>query len=117
MRYRRLDSDYDMLFGQQQADFFRDSPEAVAQAVLTRLRLWRGEWFVDITDGTPYMQAALGYGKAKTIEPAIRERILGTQGVTRIVDMSMYFEPDSRVATISAVIDTVYGRATVQGGF
>lgn len=116
MRYRKLDADYDMCFGAQQADFWCDTPEAVAQAVLTRLRLWRGEWFVDITDGTPYMQAALGYGKAKTIEPAIRERILGTQGVTKIVDMSMDFEPNSRTATISAVIDTVYGQATVQGG-
>lgn len=115
MRYRKLDTNDDMRFGNQQADFYRDQPEAVAQAVLTRLRLWVGEWFVDQTEGTPYQQAALGTGKKKTIEPAMRARILDTQGVTNIEEFQLLIDPDNRVASISAVINTEFGTATLQG--
>jgi hypothetical protein len=115
MRYRKLDSNGDMVFGNQQADFYRDKPEAVAQAVWTRLRLWVGEWFIDVTEGTPYQQAALGTNKSKTIEPAIRARILGTEGVTSIESFDMIVDPDNRVTSIYAVINTAYGSAQLQG--
>lgn len=112
MRYRKLDDDGDMIFG---GVFYRDQPEAVAQAVWTRLRLWVGEWFLDTTEGTPYLEAMLGTGKARTIEPAIRTRILQTQGVTGIRDFSLSIDPDTRTAKIAAVIDTEYGTATITG--
>lgn len=115
MRYRKLDQNGDMTFGNQQADFWRDVPEAPAQAVLTRLRLWRGEWFVDVTEGTPYEQAVLGMHTSQTVEPAIRRRILGTQGVTEIESFGMVRNPDTRVVSINAVVNTQYGTADVRG--
>lgn len=115
MRYRKLDQTGDMKFGNQQADFYRDQPEAVAQAVWTRLRLWSGEWFIDTSEGTPYQQAALGMHKSKTVEPAIRSRILGTEGVTGIEEFSLVINPDDRVVSIAATINTTYGSATLQG--
>lgn len=115
MRYRKLDQNSDMRFGGQQGDFYRDQPEAVAQAVLTRLRLWVGEWFIDTTEGTPYQQAVLGMHTQKTAEPAIRARILDTQGVTSIQEFSMVRDPDTRRATFSATINTEYGSVAVQG--
>jgi len=115
MRYRKLDENGDMLFGDEQADFFRDQPEAVAQAVWTRLRLWAGEWFLDTAEGTPYQQAALGTNKQETIEPALRERILETQGVTEIEEFELTIDPDNRVASLSAVINTQYGSTQLVG--
>lgn len=115
MRYRRLDDDGDMNFGSQQADFLRNTPEAVAQAVMTRLNLWLGEWFIDQTEGTPYQQAVLGAGTKQSIEPAIRSRILETQGVSGIDLFSMSIDPDERKVTINASISTDYGPAVVQG--
>ena len=109
MRYRKLDSDRDMVFGNQQADFWRDVPDAPAQAVGTRLRLLSGEWFLDVTEGVPYQVSALGTGKQGTIEPMFRDAILNTQGVTRITAWSSSFNPDSRTYTLAATIDTVYG--------
>lgn len=115
MKYRKLDAAGDMIFGNQSSDFYRDQPEAVAQAVLTRLKLWTGEWFLDTTEGTPWQQAVLGTGNARTAEPVIRARILGTQGVNEIIALSLNVDHDSRTATISAEIDTVYGQTTMQG--
>src|SRR5260363_151880 len=53
MRYRRLDAAGDYAFGRGLSDFEQDTPEAVAQAVKTRLALRFGEWFLDTSDGRP----------------------------------------------------------------
>ncbi len=115
MRYRKLNQNGDMTFGNQQADFHRDSPEAVAQAVWTRLRLWVGEWFIDTSEGTPYQQAALGTNKSATISPAIRQRILETENVTSIESFGLVIDPDNRTASISVVINTAFGATKLQG--
>ena len=104
-----------MCFGAQQADFWRDCAEAVGQAAMTRLRLWSGEWFIDTSEGTPWTQAVLGTGRRKTIEPALRARILGTQGVTGILDFSIAIDEESRTVKINVTIDTIYGQVPVQG--
>lgn len=113
MRYRRLDNDGDMTFGSQQKDFLRDAPTAVVQAVITRLKLWVDEWFLDTSEGTPYVQAALGKYTSQTIAPAIRERILTTEGVTEITAFEVIFNPDTRVAKVEATIETIYGPAVL----
>jgi hypothetical protein len=110
MRYRKLDDNRDMTFGNQQADFWRDVPDAPAQAVGTRLRLISGEWFLDVSEGVPYQVSALGTGKMLTIEPMFREAILDTQGVVRIANWSSAWNPDTRTYSVAATIDTLYGR-------
>ena len=104
-----------MTFGSQQADFLRNTPETVAQAVVTRLGLWLDEWFLDSTEGTPYVQAALGKYMQQTIEPVIRQRILETENVTAITAFDLQFDPDERKVTIQATIDTTFGPTTVVG--
>src|SRR5260363_358626 len=84
MRYRRLDAAGDYAFGRGLSDFEQDTPEAVAQAVKTRLALRFGEWFLDTSDGTPWASRVLGQSAREAVDWTIRERILGTEGVTRI---------------------------------
>lgn len=115
MRYRKLDGNGDMTFGNQQSDFFRNVPDAPAQAIMTRLRLWLGEWFINTSDGTPYQQAILGMHTLETIEPAIRRQILNTQKVTSIESFSLVRDPVTRKVTINAVVNTEYGSTIVQG--
>ncbi|MFA9439390.1 hypothetical protein ACDA63_07115 [Uliginosibacterium sp. sgz301328] len=112
MRYRRLDANGDYTFGTG-GDFLRDSPETVAQAVRTRLDLWRGEWFVDTSDGTPWQTEVLGKNTAATYEAAIKRRIVGTEGVTQLVDFSSSYDGDTRRLTVTATIDTAYGQTTI----
>lgn len=109
MRYRRLNPVGDMTFGSSQNNFLRDIPEAVAQAVVTRLKLWLGEWFLDVAEGTPYVQAVLGKYTAQTLGPAMRQRILETRDVTGIVEFDFQIDPNERSVSIQAMITTAYG--------
>lgn len=113
MRYRKLDSSGDMTFGRSASNFWRDVPEAPAQAVKTRLLLRLGEWFLDTSDGTPYDTKILGKHTSGTRDAAIRERIMGTEGVTSLEAYSSTFDPDTRAFTVSATVTTDYGTITV----
>lgn len=115
MRYRKMDADGDMVFGGGQAAFYRDVPEAVAQAAVTRLMLFEGEWFRDTRDGTRWRTEVLGKGTAATRDPMIRARVLGTTGVTGIASYSSTLNRDTRGFSVNLTIDTVYGKAAVQG--
>ena len=107
MKYRKLDSNGDYQLGHGNLDFFQDVPEAVAQSVMTRLQLWQGQWFIDTTSGTPWLQQILG--KRMAVESVLRARILGTQGVIELPEMSLKFDPDARRVSVNATIVTAYG--------
>ena len=96
MKYRKLTENGDYAFGRGGADMHADTPEAVGQAVLTRLRLFAGEWFVDLKEGTPYVPGVLGKHTQDTYDPVFRERILDTEGVTGIVSYASSFDGESR---------------------
>lgn len=113
MKYRKLDSAGDYTLGSG-ADFFVNSPEAVAQAVKTRLALWTGEWFVDVTDGTPWDTEILGKRlQSKNPDSAIKRRILETDGVLEITDYTSAFDGETRKFSVTATINTAYGTATI----
>lgn len=114
MRYRKLDANGDFTFGHQQADFYRDQPEGVAQAVKTRLALLTGEWFLDTSEGTPWRTDVLGKYTANAYDAVIKERILNTQGVTSIDAYTSTLERNSRRLNIAATISTLYGSTSVQ---
>lgn len=113
MRYRKLDENGDYTFGRNNGNFYLNNPEAVAQAVKTRLGLIQGEWFLDITVGTPYNSRILGAGMVATYDAAIQEVIIGTQGVSSILDYASNVDPSTRAATISCKINTIYGQAII----
>ncbi|TDV39519.1 hypothetical protein C7405_101638 [Paraburkholderia caballeronis] len=114
MRYRKQDADGDYVFGGSADDFLVNTPDAVAQAVLTRLRLLQGEWFLDTTAGMPWQTQVLGKNTMATADPAIRQCILGTQGVTALGNYSSSYDPDTRALSVAVTIDTIYGQTTVQ---
>ena len=113
MRYRQLTADGDMAFGHQQIDFHRNTPEAVAQAILTRLKLWLGEWFIDQTEGTPYAQAVLGKHTQTSVAHALRSRILGTPNVTELTNFELHTDVNQRATSVSAQVQTAYGPVAI----
>ena len=114
MRYRKLDKDGDYTFGQNGANFYVNNPQAVAQAVKTRLGIAVGEWFLDTSYGTPYQSKILGAGAVATYDGAIQAVILQTAGVTELVQYNSSVDPLTRNANVNATINTQYGQATIQ---
>jgi hypothetical protein len=108
MRYRALDSNGDYQLGRSAAEFLVNSAAAVAQLVMTRLLLWEGEWFLDLTEGTPYSQSILGFSTQTIYDQAIQERIIGTAGVSSIVEYLSQLNDATRALTVNATILTQY---------
>jgi hypothetical protein len=113
MRYRKLDENDDYSFGQGQINFYKDDPVGVAQAVLTRLRLWLTEWFLDIEEGMPWVQGVLGKREIETANNTIRTHVLETEGVLRIVDYNSQYDADNRTFSVQIEMDTIYGPETI----
>lgn len=115
MIYRRLSPINDYQFGRGLQDFCQDA-DAVGQAVKTRLLLLKGEWWENIEDGLPLFQNILG-SRTKDIDGVdliIRERIVGTQGVTNINFYQSDLDNITRIFKINCEIETIYGNTEVE---
>jgi len=83
--------------------------EEVGQNVRTRLKMFLNEWFLDITEGTPWWpendDAILG--KSTTLaskESTLKRRILLTPGLAYMTAFSLDFDRPSRRLTVSCDI-------------
>lgn len=111
MTVRLLDADGDITTSGTQ---FTSGAEEIAQTVKTRLRLFLGEYFRDITDGTPWYESILGKeGTLSSKEATIKNRIIRTDGVTGLAEFTTGFDINTRVYTVKAVILTIHGQAEV----
>lgn len=116
MKIRKLDTNGDIHFGYGDADFISDSAQTVAQKVVQRLRLWEGEWFLDVTAGTPWKARVLGRKYSKNIVQIIKQRIEETEGVQSVSSLDVSFDGNSRNLKITAHIMTEWGGAIVSVG-
>lgn len=84
--------------------------EQVAQQLLIKLRLWRGEWFLDTEFGTPYIENILG--KQLTLSgviAAIKKSILEVDGVQNIEEFTFAFSNQTRKLEVTFKAVTPYG--------
>jgi hypothetical protein len=112
MIYRRLDEYGDYTFGRRNA--FASDIEAVAQAVKTRILHFKGEWWENNIDGTPFVQEVAGqflptHDNSAQIDLVFSERIIGTQGVTEITEFDSTVNPITRTYSAQITISTIYG--------
>lgn len=114
MRYRRL-IDGEPQYGQGQQDFLQGI-EAVAQAILTRLKLYTGEWWEDQNDGIPLwtqMLSTSGQGNDK-FNAIISARILDTKLndislVSSISNVSNTWDSTTRKYSYGGTAKSIYG--------
>jgi len=112
MTVRMLDENGDIVTSGTQ---FISERDEIAQTIKTRLRLFLGEYFRDITDGTPWFEQILGKNaNVNAREAALRNRILNSPGVIRLTSFSTNFDNvNARVYTVTASVLTSYGIVTV----
>jgi len=116
MRVRKQDANGDYLIGQGTANFYANNTYAVAQLIETRLGLWEGEWFLDLTIGTPYKDEILGYGTTSLRDMAVKAQILGTPDVLSIETYFSSVNPATRAFTVSGSVMTPFSTQPVAFG-
>jgi len=117
LRVRKVDASGDMVFGGDQAAFWVNNKEGVGQIGSSRMRLWTGQWWLKIWDGTPYQVRVLGKYTENTRDAAIQGRILSTPGVLSMMNYASSLNRDTRAWTVSAEVNTIYGPTTITGAF
>jgi len=80
------------------------------QTLRSRLRVFREEWFLDVTAGTPYHQEILGKDKnPNAAESAIKLMITSCPGVTGLLEFSFEIDKATRVATVAFKVSSDFG--------
>ena len=107
MRVRHLDESGDLCISGHMFIFDR---ECIKQTIQTRLRLFLGEYFRDINDGTPWFQQILGKNmNLNATESIIRNRIVRTTGVVRLISFNLDYDEVSRSLLVTGSALTEFG--------
>ena len=106
MRYRALDENGDMTFGGNNKNFLKDI-KAVIQAIKTRIKLLKGEWWENTETGFPLFQDILGKYDYLKIKNRIVERIQQTKGVLSVANIDIEYE--NRKLNFNCTVSTIYG--------
>lgn len=80
--------------------------ESVAQKLRVRLRLFRGEWFMDTSVGVPYYTDVLGRHPLSAVEALLRQAIVTCPGVLGL-DSFVFAVGADRVATLTFTVRAV----------
>lgn len=109
-RTRRLDENGDPVIS---GKVWIYDVDAVAQTIDTRLKLFAGEYWRDVTDGTPWIDRILTKNnRTNTLQSKIailKERILQTGGVISILEWTTDFNYTSRNLSVIATVLTEFG--------
>lgn len=90
-----------------------DNAERVAQQILITLRFWLGEWFLDTTQGVPYLEYILIKNpNLSHIRQIFTEAIESVEGVQSIDDMILDFDERNRRLIVEYTATTEYGLLT-----
>lgn len=99
-----------MTFGNGSANYLIDTSSAVAQIVGTTLKLWLGEWFLNLSAGVPWSTQVVGRNTLPVAQMVIRAAILGAAGVTSIGSLTFNLDANTRKLTVTATkVQTIFG--------
>lgn len=91
--------------------FLIDGADRILQKIRIALQMWYGEWFLDLTKGVPYLEVIfVKQTRQSTIESILRSKIMGVDGVRRILDFSFKPDAQTRRVTVDFVCETTEGR-------
>lgn len=103
---RRIDENGDWSFGRGRGDYASGS-ESIQQRVVTRLRSFTNDWFLNLSYGINWTQDSQKPADLAQLEAEIKATILQTDGVKAIKSFSMDLN-EQRVLKVSAVLVDEY---------
>lgn len=95
-------------YGKGKNDYIKDQ-KALAQMLKTRLKSFLGDCFFALSDGIDWFNLN-GSKDVLALRLAVASTILNTEGITALLDLSFNLSENTRVATITCSVETVYGR-------
>jgi len=106
MRVRRITADGDWSFGKGRADYVNSS-KAIRQNVVTRLRSFTDDWFLDITNGLPWIELLGNRNTENQIIAAVEKTVLETEGV-RLIERLRLVRGANRTANIELIFVDIF---------
>lgn len=87
-----------------------DGLESVRQRVILRLQFWFKSWFLDQRKGVPYREDILGHAFDESLARSVLiAQMLDVADVTAVRELELSVNGVTRVLSISATVDTIYG--------
>lgn len=112
MKYRRIDSSGDYVFGNGMSDFASEL-EAISQAITTKILLLKNEWWEDLEEGTDLFQNILVQNLTQegvnAIDIIVKDRILSVKNVATIKEFSSQVNKSAKTYTAVLTIETIFG--------
>ena len=108
MKVRKIDESHDWTFGHNQSDFVENSL-AIKQSVLTAVLSVRGDWFLNLDHGVDWVNYLGRASNLNALENDLKRNVLAVNGVTRINDLNLDLQRESRKATIDLTYSDMYG--------
>ena len=106
MIVRSLDVNGDWQFGKGRNNYL-SANKAIVQNISTRLNSFLGDCFFALDAGIDWFNL-LGSKNQVALELAVRAIVLNTAGVTRLVDVSVELNHNTRRITMSYTVETIY---------
>jgi hypothetical protein len=107
MRVSRLTAAGDWTFGKGRANYARRS-DAIKQSIVTRLRSFTEDWFLDTTEGSPWVELMGAKQTQKRILREVETRVLATDGVRSIESLRLVSVDKQRHATIELSVMDIF---------
>ena len=107
MSVRKVTSDGDWTFGKGLADYVSGSEE-IKQNVVTRLRSFTDDYFLNVDEGSPWIELFGNLGTERQILRAIEKSVAQTNGVLSITELKLLDTDSNRNARIAVTYTDVY---------
>jgi hypothetical protein len=113
MSVRALDSSGDWTFGQSLANYLTGADE-VRQNVITRLKSFKNDWFLDTTQNIDWFNILGNKNTQKIIIQEITRVTQETDGVRQVNNVTILSINLKRELTVSLSFDTIYDQSFIQ---
>ena len=113
MQVSGLDKNLDWRFGKGRA-VYKTNAKAIEQNVQTRLRSFRGDWYLDVDAGVNWIELLGNPGTEKRIIRAVESTVLQTEGVISIQELKIIGRDSNRGVKIRIRYTDVFGASNPQ---